>query len=169
MRTRCKCHGLSASCDLKTCFKKTPDFRDTGNMLFAKFNEAKAVEPDNEGSSFLWTSDTQSHYALNGVSSRKSRSMEGDALVYTDASPNFCQRNRKLGVLGTKGRYCNGTTAANSFGSCQALCCSRGHISNTVTVEGNCKCQFKWCCEVQCERCLVNLTVSMCRWFFCLW
>lgn len=161
MRTRCKCHGLSASCDLKTCFLKTPDFRDTGNILFAKFNEAKAVEPDNEGSSFLWTSDTQSYDT--SVTSRKSRSMGEEALVYTDASPNFCQRNRKLGVLGTKGRLCNGTTNGKSAGSCQSLCCSRGYTSYTVAVEDNCRCQFKWCCEVQCEKCLVNFTLSMCR------
>ncbi|RUS70048.1 hypothetical protein EGW08_022190, partial [Elysia chlorotica] len=43
MRRVCKCHGLSGSCALKTCWKKMPTFREVGDRLKAQFDGAIRV------------------------------------------------------------------------------------------------------------------------------
>ena len=45
MRTECKCHGLSGSCTLRTCWRKLPLFRDVATRLKEKFDGAAKVIP----------------------------------------------------------------------------------------------------------------------------
>jgi hypothetical protein len=52
MRTECKCHGLSGSCTLRTCWRKLPLFRDVATRLKEKFDGAAKVIPG-KSSSFL--------------------------------------------------------------------------------------------------------------------
>lgn len=44
MRIDCKCHGVSGSCELKTCWRATPSFREIGQMLNDKFDSATEVQ-----------------------------------------------------------------------------------------------------------------------------
>ncbi|CAG5128217.1 unnamed protein product, partial [Candidula unifasciata] len=44
VREQCKCHGMSGSCELETCWKATPDFRKVGELLRRKFDEASKVQ-----------------------------------------------------------------------------------------------------------------------------
>lgn len=44
VREQCKCHGMSGSCELETCWKATPDFRKVGDVLRRKFDEASKVQ-----------------------------------------------------------------------------------------------------------------------------
>lgn len=202
MSTKCKCHGLSASCELKTCWPKMPTFRQTGDVLLHKFKAAKPVTPDNSAvGSFLWLEERTvgvqkrrktSNYKRNGLSSdpnnrneennfdpsysdddggdttasnlhrRAATAAQEEVLVYTDSSPNLCKTNRKMGILGTRGRLCNGTTSSESSGSCDYLCCGRGYAQEVASVESNCRCRFQWCCEVICERCVVNKSSHHC-------
>ncbi|XP_050704663.1 protein Wnt-2-like [Eriocheir sinensis] len=43
MRTECKCHGVSGSCTVKTCWKTLPPFTFIGKHLFHKYRKAKSV------------------------------------------------------------------------------------------------------------------------------
>ena len=54
MRTECKCHGLSGSCTLRTCWRKMPLFRDVGNRLKEKFDGAAKVIPGELFRLFAW-------------------------------------------------------------------------------------------------------------------
>ncbi|XP_070182595.1 protein Wnt-6-like, partial [Littorina saxatilis] len=147
MRQECKCHGLSGSCTLKTCWMKMPTFRDVGDRLKEKFDGAAKVIISNDGKGLLPEGETI-------------KPPSKDDLVYSEDSPNFCNRKRKVGSLGTKGRECNPTSMG--VGGCDLLCCNRGYNKEQVTVRENCKCRFMWCCEVICETCVSVKTIHRC-------
>ncbi|KAG6930233.1 wingless-type MMTV integration site family, member 6, partial [Chelydra serpentina] len=147
MRTECKCHGLSGSCSLHTCWKKMPPFREVGARLLERFNGAFKVMGANDGKTLLPVG-------------RSIKPPDRQDLVYSADSPDFCAASRKTGSPGTRGRACNGT--APDVSGCDLLCCGRGHRAETVVLEENCLCRFHWCCVVQCRKCRVHQELSLC-------
>ncbi|XP_067001792.1 protein Wnt-6 [Anabrus simplex] len=148
MRTECKCHGLSGSCTLRTCWRKMPPFRDVGNRLKERFDGAAKVIPSNDGRSFI----------PEGPTIKPPSRLD---LVYSEDSPDFCKPNRKTGSLGTQGRHCNATSPGVE--GCELLCCGRGFDTYHTKEKVNCQCRFKWCCEVTCSTCLEKKAISICR------
>nr|CDI40102.1 WNT6 protein [Euperipatoides kanangrensis] len=147
MRTECKCHGLSGSCTLKTCWRKLPIFRDVGDRLKEKFDGAAKVMAGNDGLSIIPVGATIKPPAK-------------DDLIYSEDSPDFCEPNKKVGSLGTHGRECNHTS--QGVGGCELLCCSRGYEKLQQNITENCRCRFIWCCEVVCDTCAVLKTIFRC-------
>ncbi|KAK6172045.1 hypothetical protein SNE40_018009 [Patella caerulea] len=147
MRKECKCHGLSGSCTLETCWLKMPVFREVGDRLKQKFDGGAKVISSNDGKHLIPEGETI-----------KPPSRED--LVYTEESPDFCKRNKKEGSLGTKGRSCDPNSMA--VGGCDLLCCGRGFSRKQVTLHENCKCRFMWCCEVICDTCVNIKTETRC-------
>lgn len=147
MRTECKCHGLSGSCTLKTCWRKMPIFRSIGNRIKEQFNGATKVIGSNDGISLMPDGKTL-------------KPIGRENLIYSEKSPDFCKPNRKAGSLGTRGRICD----PNSMGvdGCELLCCARKYTKQTVTVRENCKCRFVWCCDVICQTCVNKKTIYTC-------
>lgn len=43
MRMQCRCHGVSGSCELKTCWKTMPSFTEVGDTLKRKYRQAVQV------------------------------------------------------------------------------------------------------------------------------
>lgn len=43
LKKECQCHGISGSCQLKTCWKTLPTFREVGDALLKKYEKAKMV------------------------------------------------------------------------------------------------------------------------------
>lgn len=148
MRTECKCHGLSGSCTLRTCWKKMPHFREVGDRLLERFNGASKVMGGNDGKTLIPVG-------------HNIKPPDKQDLIYSDESPDFCVANRKTGSLGTRGRICNST--AMDISGCDLLCCERGYREETVVFEENCLCRFHWCCVVQCKKCVVQKELSICQ------
>ncbi|XP_055068966.2 protein Wnt-6 [Misgurnus anguillicaudatus] len=147
MRMECKCHGLSGSCTLRSCWRKMPLFRQVGDHLMQKFHTAVRVMGGNDGKSLVSVNvDTPA--------------LDADVLIYSAESPDFCQANQRTGAEGTQGRVCNST--GTGPGACDRLCCGRGFAEYSMGYEENCLCQFLWCCVVQCQRCSVRKDVSIC-------
>lgn len=49
--TQCKCHGVSGSCNIKTCWKGLPNgFYEMGNRLMMAYNSAVQVYENMEAS-----------------------------------------------------------------------------------------------------------------------
>uniref|UniRef100_A0A9W3GNM6 Protein Wnt n=1 Tax=Camelus bactrianus TaxID=9837 RepID=A0A9W3GNM6_CAMBA len=93
-RTECKCHGLSGSCALRTCWQKLPPFREVGARLLERFHGASRVMGTNDGKALLPAVPTLKP--------------PGRAdLLYAADSPDFCAPNRRTGSPGTRGRACN--------------------------------------------------------------
>ncbi|XP_063843929.1 protein Wnt-9a-like [Scylla paramamosain] len=76
-------------------------------------------------------------------------------LVYLDASPNFCYKN-KYGP-GTRGRSCE------KGQSCSDVCCGRGYDTSVAEVTEPCKCRVVWCCEVKCLNCTRVAELYTCK------
>lgn len=43
MRMQCRCHGVSGSCEVKTCWRTMPSFNEIGDTLKHKYRQAVQV------------------------------------------------------------------------------------------------------------------------------
>ncbi|KAB1254664.1 Protein Wnt-5b [Camelus dromedarius] len=143
----CKCHGVSGSCSLKTCWLQLAEFRKVGDQLKEKYDSAAAVRVTRRGK-------------LELVNSRFNPPTPED-LVYVDPSPDYCLRNDTTGSLGTQGRLCNKTS--EGMDGCALMCCGRGYDQfKSVRVE-RCHCRFHWCCFVRCRKCAQTVDQFVCK------
>ncbi|XP_036388518.1 protein Wnt-4a-like [Megalops cyprinoides] len=150
MRVECKCHGVSGSCEVRTCWRAMPSFRRVGGVLKEKFDGATEVEQRRVGSTKV----------LAPKNSQFKPHTDED-LVYLDSSPDFCERDPRNGVLGTAGRRCNKTSKA--IDGCELMCCGRGFHTEEAEVVDRCGCKFHWCCYVKCKQCRKTLEQHTCR------
>jgi len=84
------------------------------------------------------------------------------SLVYLDSSPDYCIRNKRTGVLGTKGRQCR--KGAPGSEGCGLMCCGRGYRTYKVKIREKCNCKFVWCCSVECQSCERTVRRQICKW-----
>ncbi|KAJ8371371.1 hypothetical protein SKAU_G00113990 [Synaphobranchus kaupii] len=150
MRVECKCHGVSGSCEVRTCWRAMPSFRRVGGVLKEKFDGATEVELHKVGSS----------RALVAKNSQFKPHTDED-LVYLDPSLDFCERDPQSGVLGTAGRRCNRTSKA--IDGCELMCCGRGFHSQEAELVERCSCKFHWCCYVRCRQCHRTVELHTCQ------
>ncbi|XP_023666199.1 protein Wnt-5b isoform X2 [Paramormyrops kingsleyae] len=143
----CKCHGVSGSCSLKTCWLQLADFRRVGEFLKEKYDSAAAMRIGRKSK-------------LELVNSRFNAPTPED-LVYIDPSPDYCLRNETTGSLGTQGRHCNKTS--EGMGGCELMCCGRGYDQFKIYQHERCHCKFHWCCYVKCKRCTTLVDQYVCK------
>nr|ALL53296.1 wingless [Thamnocephalus platyurus] len=158
MRQECKCHGMSGSCTVRTCWMRLPSFRAVGDNLKDRFDGASRVLVNNAGripgkSKKRFASQLKPLNPDHKPPSRKD-------LVYYENSPNFCEKNPKLGIPGTQGRYCNESSIG--MDGCDLMCCGRGYKTEVREVIERCNCTFHWCCEVKCKVCRTKRTIHTC-------
>uniref|UniRef100_A0A914D8N0 Protein Wnt n=2 Tax=Acrobeloides nanus TaxID=290746 RepID=A0A914D8N0_9BILA len=152
-RPKCKCHGVSGSCNLKTCWMQLPTIRQVGSILQSKYRTARRIQINARGNmQFEDQPDKR-----NPVKKKK-RAVE---LVFLDDSPDYCKADRSSGTTGTKGRICK--KDPNASNSCDLLCCGRGYDSYTEEKLEKCRCKFQWCCKVVCEMCRNQTQVHICK------
>ncbi|CAK9292984.1 unnamed protein product [Gordionus sp. m RMFG-2023] len=145
----CKCHGISGSCTMKTCWVTLPPFRRVGDVLKKKYDRAKQVEPltDRRTQRPVFLKLKPSGHGSRGIHKKPRKGH----LVYLQRSPNYCEKDLAMGSLGTKGRSCNKTSPG--IDSCDVLCCGRGHETLLSDKVWRCHCKFHWCCYVECKTC----------------
>ncbi|XP_055761865.1 protein Wnt-5b, partial [Salvelinus fontinalis] len=143
----CKCHGVSGSCSLKTCWLQLADFRRVGEFLKEKYDSAAAMRIGRKGK-------------LEQVDKRFNVPTPED-LVYTDQSPDYCLKNDTTGSMGTLGRLCNKTS--EGMDGCELMCCGRGYDQFKTYKHERCHCKFHWCCYVKCKRCTSLVDQFVCK------
>ncbi|XP_011689850.1 PREDICTED: protein Wnt-11b-2-like [Wasmannia auropunctata] len=129
----CKCHGVSGSCSVRTCWRGLGASGPSaaGSRLLRRYATAAEVRPRSGG--------------------RLPPLYHHDNLLYTTKSPDYCLPDKKRGSLGTIGRQCNGSSSG--YESCEYLCCGRGHVTRTEEVYERCDCKYISCCYVRCKTC----------------
>ena len=149
---KCKCHGLSGSCAMKTCWMQQPDLHKIGDYIKEKYDSSveMTVKLNRRGKK-----------RLKPKYSRFKKPSPKD-LIYYETSPNFCDRDSSLGSLGTSGRVCN--ISSSGIDGCELLCCGRGHNIQQAKISRNCNCIFLWCCEVKCDKCKEIVNIYTCKW-----
>ncbi|TMS35791.1 hypothetical protein L596_003111 [Steinernema carpocapsae] len=150
LRRECKCHGLSGSCEMKTCWDAMPPFREIGTIIKDKFDgatEVQLVEEENRPKMIRKNPMFKRHTNAD--------------LVYMDSSPDYCEPDLKKGVLGTQGRQCN--ISSLGIDGCDLLCCHRGYERLVKVVQDKCNCKFHYCCRVDCEICNRTIETHICK------
>ena len=127
-----------------------PNFRNTGDALKNKFNNAAKVVQIREGEQMT----------LTPVNVELPHYTDKD-LVYLSPSPDFCEADLGTGSLGTRGRKCD--KDGTGMNGCGSLCCGRGYVTKQRTVIDSCQCKFYWCCEVKCKKCERIIEEHFCR------
>ncbi|NXA90047.1 WNT1 protein, partial [Melanocharis versteri] len=156
MRQECKCHGMSGSCTVRTCWMRLPTFRAVGDVLKDRFDGASRVIYGNKGSNRA--SRVELHHLEPENPAHKPPSPHD--LVYFEKSPNFCTYSGKTGTAGTAGRFCN--SSSPGLDGCELLCCGRGYRTRTQRVTERCNCTFHWCCHVSCLNCTNTQVLHEC-------
>lgn len=148
LKLECKCHGVSGSCTLRTCWLAMSDFRKTGDYLRKKYNGAIQVIMNQDGTGFT-------------VANKNFRKPTKTDLVYFENSPDYCVMDKSAGSLGTAGRVCNKVSRGTD--GCEVMCCGRGYDTTRVTRVTKCECKFHWCCAVRCKECEDTVDVHTCK------
>ncbi|XP_052567472.1 protein Wnt-2 [Culex pipiens pallens] len=162
LRTECKCHGVSGSCAMRTCWKNLPSFHTVGNIMMRKYRKAKMVQAipavGKDNGSLQLVLKRRGKQQHTGVNSQKPKRME---MIYLHPSPNYCERDMSTGILGTIGRQCN--RSSTSMDKCDLLCCGRGYNTHNIVKSWQCNCKFKWCCTVSCDICTERIEEYTCK------
>ncbi|XP_012275374.1 protein Wnt-11b-2 [Orussus abietinus] len=139
----CKCHGVSGSCSLRTCWRGLSSSGPAiaGVRLFRRYSEAAEVKSKSGG--------------------RLPPLYHHDNLLYTTKSPDYCLPDKKRGSLGTIGRQCNGSSSG--YDGCEYLCCGRGHVKKSEEILERCNCKYFICCYVKCKTCRNVVTTYACN------
>ncbi|XP_008842451.1 protein Wnt-11 isoform X1 [Nannospalax galili] len=150
LETKCKCHGVSGSCSIRTCWKGLQELWDVAADLKTRYLSATKVVHRPMG--------TRKHLVPKDLDIRPVKDSE---LVYLQSSPDFCMKNEKVGSHGTQDRQCNKTS--NGSDSCDLMCCGRGYNPYTDRVVERCHCKYHWCCYVTCRRCERTVERYVCK------
>ncbi|XP_005468064.3 protein Wnt-8 [Oreochromis niloticus] len=154
----CRCHGMSESCSVKTCWTQLSDFRAVGNYLRIKYSHAEKLDIDQK------RMNTGNSADIQGAITDALGSIAQSELIYLQDSPDYCRKNASLGAHGTEGRECllhgQGLTQGERR-SCRRLCheCGLRVEEKRTEVMSSCNCKFHWCCKVHCEDC-AHVTVK---------
>lgn len=116
MQIRCKCHGMSGSCQLKTCWKSAPDFRIIGKFLKQLFRQAVLVDQSNmgRGAPLIISKKNNRAHKSKYITIERARQLRRtlsvnqlsrikkleNSLLYYQRSPNFCERDPTTDIQG---------------------------------------------------------------------
>ncbi|XP_076461417.1 protein Wnt-9a-like [Babylonia areolata] len=156
VNTTCKCHGVSGSCTVKTCWLQLAPFHTIGNILKRRYEQSEqAYSRANKATGKTQLCKRQTGWSESGVPVSNFTRLRRGELAHVEESPSFCRRSRYS--PGTRGRVCSKDS------SCESICCGRGYNVQHRRVKRACHCEVIWCCKVKCKECWVQEEIYMCK------
>ncbi|GMR48990.1 hypothetical protein PMAYCL1PPCAC_19185, partial [Pristionchus mayeri] len=150
VRKHCRCHGVSGSCEFKTCWLQMPKMKDVAEQLKKRYDNF-AVQVTKRAKKRLRRKER----------SERSTPIRGNEMAFVVRSPTYCERNDTAGILGTTGRDCVHDSLNSD--SCDLLCCGRGYNTRIERQVTQCNCKFVWCCQVKCKECVDDVALNTCK------
>ena len=138
---KCRCHGLTTTCHLKTCSRMMPDAKLIGQVLKKEYKNAQKVEVVRERANLPYELIKVDYESTQ--SDRQPPFPDHTQLVYQKESPDYCSANSEYGATGVSGRECTleaYSTNPRRIGHCSKICCEAGWRSERVMVEEVCQC-----------------------------
>ncbi|KAF8765156.1 Protein Wnt-8 like protein [Argiope bruennichi] len=169
MTKTCKCHGVSGSCEIQTCWMRTRGIREVGDILKDAYHKAQLFSTNING--FNLPLKIQKRKMDNRIPHQQVHErlkIPKQQLAYLEHSPNYCVANASLGVPGTRGRMCSRMVGKNvtkaERQSCRNLCrvCGYKVQMKIETRTERCSCKFTFCCQVSCKTCDIQHIHHMC-------
>ena len=163
MKLACRCHGLSGSCSVQTCWSELPSVFEVGDTIKELYDRAIKVElyfPTNGGPAVMhYYDEEQGSYLIPSTAE----------MVYTKDTPRYCAANNNF----THDRLCMPSSALSGdafyntamdefYPPCETFCCNGKYKAYYKTEVTSCNCTFVWCCEVVCQTCVNNVTEYKC-------
>ncbi|ODM96021.1 Protein Wnt-2b, partial [Orchesella cincta] len=168
----CKCHGLSGSCSMRTCWQSITNLRAISSEIRDKYDSAVEVAFDPSGKPVPQEAGHRAPRKTDLMYYEKSKdfctpdvtrgilvhSVGGFKLHKTHETPIYFLI--LTGIMGTNRRPCK--TESLGEESCDILCCGQEYSVVRLQYTEKCNCVFKWCCEVKCEKCNVTRYENFC-------
>ena len=77
-KAKCKCHGVSGSCNVRTCWHQLPTLDEVGDRLKERYDGASLVKFNRQGTALV-------------AADRRFRRPTSEDLVFFEPSPNYCE------------------------------------------------------------------------------
>lgn len=121
LKLSCKCHGVSGSCNVKTCWNAVSDLHAVGTALFQTYSRAvrlakmappvtasrrlfeRDVPQQMQQTSQIGRNRRQGQSRRRGIR-RRELSIDKGHLVYYNISSDYCSKNPAAGSYGTRNR-----------------------------------------------------------------
>ena len=85
MLMKCRCHGVSGSCEFKTCWRSLPRFADVGDYLKEKYDKSAVKVTDvGEGAG------PGERFRRGAKKTPSQLPVSKRSLVYIQPSPDYC-------------------------------------------------------------------------------
>ena len=99
MLMKCRCHGVSGSCEFKTCWRSLPRFADIGDYLKEKYDKS-AVKV-----SGLQDEKSSGRFRRGLVKKPVELPVSKRSLVYIQPSPDYCSDDPQVSQHSTKTQH----------------------------------------------------------------
>lgn len=137
---KCRCHGMSGSCFMKTCWLEIPPLQRIAHRIKKLYKNATRFGSDTTNNAVRLNNRAHQAFSVNLTSL--------ESLAYIDKSPNYCKADKSANIDGTKGRICSKNitkgVGKSERDSCKNLCTSCHYTIRMMTdfVPYRCKCSF---------------------------
>lgn len=160
---QCKCHGISGSCDVRTCWSALTNFRFISTALKHLYKSAVRVHVPLSRDKGQSQDSTTFAIAIRRATAARRPAAPSSGLVYFQQMRDPCLPDNAHGEPRMRGRVCGNGVSGDA--ACARTCCGRGHVTRKRTfVDARCRCRFRYCCYVTCEACQQTIEEFVCRW-----